>query len=348
MQAKTEHSTSDRLLGVIRTQTDIVRLGLDLGGVITLVSERAMNLTGAAGAVVELAEGQEMVYRAAAGNLEKQLGLRLARGGSLSGLCIESRCALVCEDSETDSRVNREACRRVGLRSMVVVPLKHQEELVGVLKVASPQAGFFGTGEVELLELMSGLIAAAMFHAARYGADELFYRATHDALTGLANRALFFDRLRNGLEQAQRDASRIGILNVDMDGLKPINDQFGHRAGDAALKEMGARMRAEVAESDTVARVGGDEFGLILPRVGDQAAMASRAGRFASRIGGPFCFEQHSMTLGASVGYALFPDDGEQIDVLIEKADHAMYEAKRGRKARWRERGGSEPEGAAA
>jgi diguanylate cyclase len=338
MQAKPEQNP-DRLLGVIRTQTDIARLGLDLGGVIALVSERAMTLTGAGGAVVELAEGEEMVYRAAAGNLDKQLGLRLARAGSLSGLCIESRKALICEDSETDPRVNREACRKVGLRSMVVVPLKHQEALVGVLKVASPQPGFFGVSEVELLELMSGLIAAAMFHAARYGADELFYRATHDALTGLANRALFFDRLRNGLEQAQRDSTRVGILNVDMDGLKPINDEFGHRAGDAALKELGARMRAAVADSDTVARVGGDEFGLILARAGGQADVASRAGRLSDHIGGPFSFERHSMTLGASIGYAVFPDDGEQIDVLLEKADHAMYLAKRERKTRWRERG---------
>ena len=126
---------SERLREVIRAQTEIVRLGLDLSAVMTFVAERAQRITGAHGAVVELAEGEEMVYRAASGILQNHIGLRLQRSGSLTGLCVEKGFALRCEDSESDPRVDREACRRIGLRSMIVVPLRHDDAVAGVLKV---------------------------------------------------------------------------------------------------------------------------------------------------------------------------------------------------------------------
>ena len=105
------------LLDIIKIQTEIARLGLDLGGVMNLVTQRAQSLTGALGAIIELAEGGEMVYRAAAGIAEPQLGLRLNRTGSLSGLCVETRTILRCDDSETDDastarHAARSACAR--------------------------------------------------------------------------------------------------------------------------------------------------------------------------------------------------------------------------------------------
>lgn len=226
-----------QLLAVIRTQTEIARLGLDLNGVMALVAERAQLITGATGAVVELADGDDMVYRAVAGVASRMLGLRLSRKNSLSGLCVELASTLRCEDSETDARVDREACRKVGLRSMIVVPLIHNGDAVGAMKVFSSVPAAFGEGEVQTLGLMSELIAAAMYHAARFGVDELFRQATRDSLTGLANRAQFLDRLRHGIVKAKRDGVRLGVLMIDMDGLKPINDQHGHRAGDAAIKK---------------------------------------------------------------------------------------------------------------
>src|SRR5579885_932165 len=134
---------SERLLQVIKIQAEIAELGMDLGAVMALVAQRTQSLTHATGAVVELAEGQYMVYRAACGLAERQLGLRLKREGSLSGLCVAEGRPLRCDDSETDSRVNREACRIVGLRSMVAVPLKHVDHVVGVLKVMAPQVSAF-------------------------------------------------------------------------------------------------------------------------------------------------------------------------------------------------------------
>lgn len=325
---------SARLLEVIRTQTEIAKLGMDLGSVMTLVAERAQALTGAFGAVVELAEEDDMVYRAACGAAELHLGMRLKQGSSLSGRCIHERIPLQCDDSDADPRVDREACRRIGLRSMIVVPLRHHQSVVGVLKVMAPAPHAFDDSDLHILGLMSDLIAAAMFHAAKHETSELFHRATHDALTGLPNRALFFERLHQCFARAQRESRRFGVLNLDMDGLKPINDQLGHRAGDAAIREFAARLKDTARSADTVARVGGDEFGVILGSIEDAAGARSHAQRLDERIRRPFAFEQSTVPLGASVGIAIFPDDGTAIEELIDKADQAMYASKRSRTSR--------------
>lgn len=320
------------LLEIIQVQTEIAKLGLDLGGVMDLVSRRAQALTGAAGAIIELAEGNEMVYRAAAGIAEPQLGLRLSRTGSLSGLCVATREILRCDDSETDSRVDREACRKVGLRSMIVVPLNHLESTVGVLKVVSPVAGAFSDADIQVLGLMSELVAAAMFHSSQLESSELYYRATHDQLTGLANRALYFDRLRQCFANAERHAERFAIFNLDMDDLKPINDECGHHAGDAALTEMAARIKGDSRKSDTVARVGGDEFGIILSRISDRGGAEKQRRRLTERISLPFQYGERALSLAASIGLAVFPDDATDMNSLLAKADESMYEVKRGRK----------------
>ena len=320
------------LLEIIRIQTDIVRQGLDLGSVMQMVCERAAGLCGADGAVVELAEGEDMVYRAAAGIAEGQLGLRLRRQGSLSGLSVAQNQILQCDDSETDARVDREACLRVGLRSMLVVPLQHASGPVGVLKVVARQAHAFKPGSAAVLGLLSELIGAAIYHALQMDADELYRRATHDALTGLANRALFYDRLRQQLAQAQRSGANVAILNIDMDGLKAINDQQGHRAGDAALRQVATRIATSLRQGDLAARLGGDEFAVILPDVGDRHGVASKCAALGLAIAAPFHFEGTDLSLSASIGHALSPEDGAEMEHLLELADQAMYRVKQARR----------------
>ncbi|TXH04555.1 MAG: GGDEF domain-containing protein [Nevskiaceae bacterium] len=325
-----EHA-QQRLLGVIQTQTDIARLGPDLGAVMTLAAERAQALTSADGAVVELVEGDDMVYRAVSGMASHQLGLRLKRATSLSGLCATTGQLMRCGDSETDGRVDREACRRVGLRAMLVVPLRHDKNLVGALKVMSRRAEVFDEADMRILGLISELVAAAMFHATHNSTEELFYRATHDPLTGLANRALFFDRLRHDLADAQRSGEGLAILNFDMDDLKPINDRYGHRAGDAALCAFAGHLRDAARKHDTVARVGGDEFGVILTRVQDRDCASRQMRRIADSLVTRFRFEELELPLSGSVGLAYFPEDGGDLERLVETADQSMYAMKRSR-----------------
>ncbi|KVH79513.1 diguanylate cyclase [Burkholderia cepacia] len=332
--ADTATPSPDTLLRIIAAQTEIAKLGLDLGSVMAYVAEQVPQLTGASAAAVEFAEGDDMVYRAASGTAAGMLGLRLRRSGSLSGLCVQQGELLHCIDSETDPRVDRDACRRVGLRSMLVMPLTHADTTVGVLKVMSPEVDGFSPADAGTLRLTADLIAAAMFYAARNEANELYMRATHDALTGLPNRALFYDRLRQSMHTTLRANGRLGILNIDMDGLKPINDGFGHRAGDAALREIATRMQGAVRRSDTVARIGGDEFAVILPNIGNRDDAHAQSTRLARQVSEPFEFEGRPLRLGVSVGIALLPDDGTDMTALIEHADQAMYEVKRTRSQR--------------
>lgn len=320
------------LLKIIKIQSEIVKLGLDLGDVIKFVAEQVQYLTNAQGTVVELVEGMEMVYRAATGLAAPQLGLRIRREGSLSGLCIDAKEVLVCEDCEEDARVDKEACRKVGLRSMVVTPLYCNDAVVGVLKIVSPAANYFTAEQICIVQLMSELIAASMFYAAKYEITELYYQATHDAMTGLANRALFYDHLRQSLALANRRATLVGILNLDMDGLKAINDQFGHRAGDAAIQEMAKRINGTARKSDTVARLGGDEFGVLLPEIREKNCIEQLAERMVRAITLPFEFESRPLKIDASIGMAVFPEDAGGLEALVEKADQAMYNVKRARK----------------
>jgi diguanylate cyclase (GGDEF)-like protein len=132
---------------------------------------------------------------------------------------------------------------------------------------------------------------------------------------------------------AARRTTGLGVVNLDMDGLKPINDRFGHRAGDAAIREIATRLRRICRQSDTVARLGGDEFGVVLPDVKDRAGVEHHAGRISAEIDAPLVFEGQTLALGASLGVAVYPEDGTEVPELIDKADQAMYAAKRARKA---------------
>jgi diguanylate cyclase (GGDEF)-like protein len=136
------------------------------------------------------------------------------------------------------------------------------------------------------------------------------------------------------LALAEREKKRVGVLAVDMDGLKPINDNHGHRAGDAALRELGARLQKAARVSDTVARLGGDEFGIILSGVDDRAAAEQAVRRFSDALApGELDFEGTTLPLRASVGLALFADDATDLAALLDFADQAMYTDKRRRKS---------------
>jgi diguanylate cyclase (GGDEF)-like protein len=325
--------SNQQLMSVIETQTAIAKLGIDLHAVMTLVANQVQKLVEAAtGAIVELAEGEDMVYRAVSNQADHLLGLRLNRSTSLSGMCIEQRETLYCQDSETDPRVNREACRRVGLRSMAVVPLFYEEEVIGVLKIYSDQVQAFNEADLSLLGLMSELIAAAMYHATKFSHQELYKLATRDHLTGLGNRALFLDSLRLQLQEAAKLHQLLAVLMVDMDGLKGINDHFGHRYGDTALIEIAHRLSQNLRKNDVVARLGGDEFAIILPSIDNQDSAMEMMHRLIDACGQPFSFENTDLKIGASIGLAFYPNDSLEMQNLIEIADFNMYSEKKKRK----------------
>jgi diguanylate cyclase (GGDEF)-like protein/PAS domain S-box-containing protein len=158
---------------------------------------------------------------------------------------------------------------------------------------------------------------------------ELRRMALHDPLTGLANRALLYDRLGHAIAGARRSGGAVALLLLDLDRFKEVNDTLGHQTGDRLLQQVAARLEQVLRRSDTLARLGGDEFALVLPSVDDATACAV-AGRIVELFRRSFQVETFNLELGVSIGVALHPAHGEDASELLQRADVAMYAAKRG------------------
>lgn len=154
------------------------------------------------------------------------------------------------------------------------------------------------------------------------------HMAMHDELTGLPNRALLQDRLVQAMALAGRNLKRVGVLLLDLDHFKTINDSLGHYVGDALLQEVARRLTACLRDSDTVARLGGDEFVIAMPLVSEREEIEQAALRVQASLARPFTIEGHEMQIGVSIGICEYPTDGEKPELLLQNADAAMYQAK--------------------
>ncbi|QJR11971.1 hypothetical protein DSM104443_03054 [Usitatibacter rugosus] len=158
--------------------------------------------------------------------------------------------------------------------------------------------------------------------------DDMRFRAFHDALTGLPNRASFLDALDRALKVAKRNEERFSVLFIDLDRFKVINDTLGHFAGDRLLQLVAERLREGVRESDLVARLGGDEFVILATGHGGPEDMSRLAEKMLHHLENPFSIDGREVGLTASIGIASYPDDGDDLDELVKNADIAMYQAK--------------------
>jgi diguanylate cyclase (GGDEF)-like protein len=160
--------------------------------------------------------------------------------------------------------------------------------------------------------------------------------ALHDALTGLPNRRLLFDRLALAIAHARRHTSTMAVMYLDLDGFKQINDTLGHDAGDALLSMTANRLVAAVRQEDTVARLGGDEFVIALWELNHIDGMAWLASKIIQAVSQPYSIQGHDVNITASVGVGIYPTHGEEVETLMKSADLALYAAKRAGKNAWR------------
>jgi diguanylate cyclase (GGDEF)-like protein len=315
----TDSLEADWLLEIIRTQNEIAASSLDLQTVMELVVQRARVLTGSDAAVIELAEGEEMVYHVVAGTATGHEGMRLRIETSLSGLCVRLGETLHCEDASRDDRVDAEACRLVGAMSMICVPLVYHGQATGALKVYDSRPALFGPRDVRTLDLLSGIIAAHMSHARFF--QEILHQSRHDPLTGLQNRRALEERLADELARVRRRGGELAVCALDLDRFKRVNDTYGHATGDLVLRAVGGHLGALRTE-DGAYRLGGDEFALVLvDATRDGAESVLR--RLATRLQADrFC-----RGVGLSWGLAAHePGDGPTS--ILARADEALYRAK--------------------
>lgn len=211
-------------------------------------------------------------------------------------------------------------------RSVCALPLIHGGSVIGVFDVESPRAGLFNQDDQYLLEALAQQIANAV-ELVRYH-EQLSYAATHDGLTRALNHSAFYQHLTAAVEEARFYGYPLALIILDLNNMKAVNDTYGHLAGDQALREWANFLRSQVRLEDNVARYGGDEFAIIMPRAGraEAEALIERLHRSSPRS---FQLDGRTISLPrASFGLACFPEDGERPAELVAWADHQMYTRK--------------------
>ncbi|MCU1587382.1 MAG: hypothetical protein JWN31_875, partial [Frankiales bacterium] len=217
-------------------------------------------------------------------------------------------------------------------RSVLSVPLIERGGLVGVLNLTAPREGEFSDYDMRAVSLFAEQAAAAigkarLYEQSRVQAEQLSYAATHDALTDLFNRAALAERAALGRLET--------LLFLDLDGFKEVNDEYGHQVGDDLLVAVGKRLVSCVSHRDLVCRYGGDEFAILLEGKVDDATATRIADRIIDELRRPVRIAGRDVVVTASVGIAV-PEEGDaNLDLLLQRADRALYEAKARGKARW-------------
>lgn len=195
-----------------------------------------------------------------------------------------------------------------------------------------PVGGWDGTSREAQVALVIGIVVSMVVAALSALVVSAQQRsrsmALHDPLTGLPNRRLLVDRMEQLADLSERTGLGFQVFFVDLNGFKPINDTYGHAAGDAVLQEVGARLQRETRDVDTIARIGGDEFVVVVPGGFSQTTVRAIVERLREAVCAPVRVGEHQIVIQASVGYAFYPDDAATIPELLELADQRMYRAK--------------------
>ncbi len=263
------HGDSRRLLEIIQAQGEIAAGDLDQDHAMKVIVDRVRELIGADGALIDVPDGDHLVFRAGSGIDPRVIGWEYPRAASLSGRSLERRSVLVSDDTRRDARVETVTCERIGARSLLCAPLVHHEEELGSLTAFAARPRAFDEGDRHAIGLLGRSLAAHLHHAA--GFSLAAYQSRHDYLTGLQNRRAYEERLALETSKAVRAGGGLALCLLDLDRFKAVNDRFGHVAGDEVLRAV-ARGFGHRRLHDEAFRIGGDEFAVLFPGCDEPAA----------------------------------------------------------------------------
>jgi len=365
MSKKTASNIFDLNLSLREKETEIELLQqtfteigseLDLDKIFQLVATRARELIRAETVLIPLIDDAETyTYRGGSGvNAEEIVGESLPLEYGVCGWVFKhQRPWWQGTLDELDECERNKWEKSVG--NMILVPLQGKQNFLGGISGLNKQGGEgFDKRDLNLLQLFASIVSIAIENALAVksmeashelnesyrlklealnkqlvvSSKELEYLSLYDSVTGLANRSLFHDRLTRVLADARRNDSDIGVLLIDLDSFKDINDTLGHEQGDILLNKIARRFEKEIKNDETLARLGGDEFVVVLPDH-DRTQTLKRAGKFVECLKDSFSIQQNNITVMASIGAAIFPEHGKTISNLLSHADFAMYQAKR-------------------
>ncbi len=237
--------------------------------------------------------------------------------------------AVIVEDIAFDNLWDemRDIALSHGLRACWSMPIPSRDGgVLGTLAIYRNEPGRPSTQEMEFMGTATQLSAVAIEN--RLTTDRLSHHAQHDLLTGLPNRLLFQDRLDQALAYARRNGQQVAVLYLDLDRFKNTNDTMGHSVGDALLREVARRFKSCIRSTDTLARIGGDEFSVVLTELGNAQDAMRVANYFLDSLRDPVLVDDHEIFVSTSVGISIFPGDGADGESLLANADVAMYRAK--------------------
>ncbi len=312
---------------------------LDSNQVLTTVLETTYKLLKIDSVAIWLIDPmtKELVCNQASGiGSETVQGWRLAPGQGIAGWTVSHNESILVSDTHTNEYHSKGVDQKRGfeLRSMLSVPLRFKDGVIGVIQAANKQVNQFTLSDQTLLELLAGSAAIAIENARLYeecnqAVERLWQQAHHDNLTGLPNRAMLINHLERVVQLAKYDSAYLfAVLFLDLNRFKLINDSFGHLVGDLLLIEVARRLERCIRKGDIVARLGGDEFTILLENIKDMAEAMQVADRINAELSCQIILKGQAVSITASIGITTSLKRYEQVEDLLRDADSAMYEAK--------------------
>ena len=331
-EARRHADTAEALLDLARALGEVT----SIEDVASKLAAAVPRVVGADSAAVHRWDGTKLSIMAAVGmpaGLAAELdsfSVPLDAGAPLR-VAIEHGEPYILDAAATRGQVHR-ICEASGTRAVALVPIRVGGELFGMVGAGVGIDADAVGDDAQLVTRLRGLasLAATAFENATL-LDQIRHQSLHDPLTGMPNLRLLADRVEQALAAGRRSGRPVALAFVDLDGFKAINDTYGHGVGDAVLCRIAERMRRAVREADTVARVGGDEFVVLIHEVTDHAAASGVVEHLLAALLDPLPIADTDISVGASIGLALGPADGTDFETLLAAADAAMYAHKRRR-----------------